>query len=173
MEESKMLEDFKVKVGGFADTLPLFKQLYPKRKTYRQGSLADDILPDRSYNAHNAGDDVRMLYDLLSVAGVEEEQLQEHSFLVANVEDRRKFANQKKTLLETYNPVIREKTMSKQMCDKAAGTGLSFTHIKCAYNRSGQDGVSSILSERTQNNKPRVTNQKKIIQRICEFLARQ
>jgi hypothetical protein len=36
------------------------------------------------YNAHNAGDDVRMLYDLLSVAGVTEEQLQEHSFLVTN-----------------------------------------------------------------------------------------
>ena len=159
MEGSNMMEDFKVKVGGFPDTLPLFKQLFPKRQTYKQSSLADDILPDRRYNAHNAGDDVRMLYDLLSVAGVTEEQLQEHSFLVTNVEDRKKFSSQKKTLLDTYNRVIREKIMSHQMCDKAAGTGLSFTHIKCAYNRSGQDGVSSILSERTQNNKPRVTNQ--------------
>jgi hypothetical protein len=58
------------------------------------------------------------------------------------------------------------------MCDKAAGTGLSFTHIKCAYNRSGQDGVSSILSERTQN-KPRVTNQKKTIKHVCHFLPKQ
>jgi hypothetical protein len=41
-----------------------------------------DILPDCRYNVHNAGDDVRMLYDLLSVAGVTEEQLQEHSFLM-------------------------------------------------------------------------------------------
>jgi hypothetical protein len=39
--------------------------------------------------------------------------------------------------------------------------------------RSGQDGVSSILSERMQNNKPRVTNQKKIIKHVCDFLARQ
>ena len=59
------------------------------------------------------------------------------------------------------------------MCDKAAGTGLSFTHIKCAYYRSGQDGVSSILSERTQNNKSRVTNKKKIIKHVNDFLARQ
>jgi hypothetical protein len=88
-----------------------------------------------------------------------EEQLQEHSFIVTNFEDRKKLSSQKKSLLDTYNRVIRERIMSHQMCDKAAGTGLSFTHIKCAYNRSGQDGVSSILSERTQNNKPRVTNQ--------------
>jgi hypothetical protein len=103
-----------------------------------------------------------------------EEQLQEHSFLVTNVEDRKKFSSQKKTLLlDTYNRVIREKIMSHQMCDKAAGTGHSFTHIKCAYNRSGQDSVSSILSERTQNNKPHVPNQKKIIKHVCDFLARQ
>jgi predicted HAD superfamily phosphohydrolase len=61
--------------------------------------LADDILPDHRYNEHNAGDDVRMLYDLLSVAGVTEEQLQEHSFLVTNVEDRKKFSSQQKTLI--------------------------------------------------------------------------
>jgi hypothetical protein len=36
--------------------------------------------------------------------------------------------------------------------------------------RSGQDGVSSILRERMQNNKPRVTNQKKIITHVCDFL---
>ena len=55
-----------------------------------------------------------MLCDLLSVAGVTEEQLQEHSFLVTNVEDRKKFASQKKTLLDTYNRVIREQIMSYQ-----------------------------------------------------------
>ena len=95
-----MMEDFKVKVSGFSDTLPLFKQLYLKRQKYKQGSLVDDILPDCRYNVHNAGDDVRMLYDLLSVAGVTEEQLQEHSFLVTNVEDRKKFSSQKKILLD-------------------------------------------------------------------------
>ena len=102
-----------------------------------------------------------------------EEQLQKHSFLMTNFEDRKKLSSQKKTLLDTYNRVIREKIMSHQMCDKAADTGLSFTHIKCTHNRSGQDGPSSILSERTQNNKPRVTNQKKIIKHICHFLPRQ
>jgi len=92
---------------------------------------------------------------------------------VTNFEDRKKLSSQKKTLLDTYNRVIREKIMSHQMCDKAAGTGLSFTHIKCIYSRPGQDGASSILSERTQNNQPRVTNQKKIIKHVCDFLARQ
>jgi hypothetical protein len=55
----------------------------------------------------------------LSVAGVTEEQLQEHSFL----EDHKKLSSQNKTLLDTYNRVIREKIMSHQMRDKAAGTG--------------------------------------------------
>jgi hypothetical protein len=106
-------------------------------------------------------------------SGEAEEQLQEHSFFATNFEDRKKLSSQRKTLLDTYNRVIREKIMSHQMCDKAAGTGLSFTHIKCTYNRSGQDGASIILSERRQNNKPRVTNQKKIIKHVCDFLARQ
>ena len=92
---------------------------------------------------------------------------------MTNVEDRKKLSSQKKTLLDTYNRVIRKKIMSHQMCNKAAGTDHSFTHIKCAYNRSGQDSVSSIISERTQNNKPHVTNQKKIIKHVCDFLARQ
>jgi hypothetical protein len=49
MEGSNMMEDFKVKVSGFSDTLPLFKQLYPKRQTYKQSSLADDILASVLY----------------------------------------------------------------------------------------------------------------------------
>ena len=92
---------------------------------------------------------------------------------MTNVEDHKKLSSQKKTLLDTYNRVIRERIMSHQMCDKAAGTGLSFTHIKCAYNRTGEDGVSSILNERMQNYKPHVTSQKKIIKHVCDFLARQ
>jgi hypothetical protein len=33
IEGSNMMEDFKVEVSGFSDTLQLFKQLYPKRQT--------------------------------------------------------------------------------------------------------------------------------------------
>lgn len=61
--------------------------------------------------------------------------------------------------------------MSKALCDRAAGSGLSFDHIKSSFSGAGQDGVRSIFAERTSYGKPRISNQKKIINRVSQYLS--
>ena len=90
-----------------------------------------------------------MLCDLVSVAGVTEEQLQEHSFLVTNVEDRKKFASQKKTLLDTYNRVIREQIMSYQKRLSLVPSTIISTvkHSKTALSRRILQGPTAFQSK--------------------------
>jgi hypothetical protein len=54
------MTNFKRKVIGFIDTLPLFKVNLPGRKSYKQTSLVADILGE-TYEAHEAMDDTRLL----------------------------------------------------------------------------------------------------------------
>ncbi|CAG2214298.1 unnamed protein product [Mytilus edulis] len=118
-------------------------------KSYSQSSLAKDILKT-TYNAHNALDDVKILKQLIEV-DITKEQLIENSFEVNEIERQLQMFNAKKHLLVSYNGVIREKVMSKALCDRAAGSGLSFEHIKSSFRRAGQDGVRSIFAEKTSN----------------------
>jgi hypothetical protein len=57
------------------------------------------------------------------------------------------------------------------MCEKAATSGLTFNHLKCAFARNGYDGLHSIMSEKVDK-KPRVTKQKKIIERISNYFSK-
>ena len=73
----------------------------------------------------------------------------------------------------TFNRMVRlrDKIMTKTMCEKAATSGLSYNHLKCAFARNGYDGLYSIMSEEVDE-KPRVAKQKKIIERISNYFAR-
>ncbi len=51
-----------------------------------------------------------------------------------------------------------EKIMTKTMCEKAAASGLTFNHLKCAFAINGYDGLYSIMIEGVDK-KPRVTKQ--------------
>ena len=45
---------------------------------------------------------------------------------------------------------LRDKIMTKTMCEKAATSGLSYNHLKCAFARNGYDELPSrkkLLSE--------------------------
>ena len=56
------------KIIGFVDTLPLFKDLLPGKKSYSQSSLVHDA--GFSYKAHNALDDSVALERLLQFHNV-------------------------------------------------------------------------------------------------------
>ncbi|CAC5358203.1 unnamed protein product [Mytilus coruscus] len=128
---SSILQNLQDHILGFSDTFPLFRVKYLKRKSYSQSSLANDIL-QTTYNAHNALDDVKMLKELIEVENAKE-QLIENSFVVHDIERQLKMFHAKKHLMVSYNGVIREKIMSKARCDRAAGSGLSFEHIKSSF----------------------------------------
>ena len=77
----------------------------------------------------------------------------------------------KKVNIITFNRMVRDKIMKKTMCEKAAASCLTFNHLKCAFARNGYDGLYSIMSEEVDK-KPRVTKQKKIIERISNYFSR-
>jgi hypothetical protein len=77
----------------------------------------------------------------------------------------------KKVNVITFNRMVRDKIMMKTMCKKAAASGLTFNHLKCAFARNGYDGLYSIMSEEVDK-KPRVTKQKRIIERISNYFSR-
>jgi len=64
-----LLEEFTKVCDGFVDTLQVFKEKIPKRKSYSQTSLAaDHDIPNM--NAHNAAGDVAVLEALVQKVGV-------------------------------------------------------------------------------------------------------
>ena len=65
----------------------------------------------------------------------------------------------------TLNPFIRANAIKKGM----ARSGIEIKHLEAAYFRSGDDGVSTILSEKFDS-KVRVTNSKRIITVIVTWL---
>ncbi|CAC5400225.1 unnamed protein product [Mytilus coruscus] len=104
-----ILENLKDHILGFSDTLPLFRVKFPKRKSYSQSSLANNILKT-TYNAHNALNDVKILKQLIEV-DITKEQLIENSFEVNEIERQLKMFNAKKHLMVSYNGVIKAKIM--------------------------------------------------------------
>ena len=52
-------------VTGIVDSLPTFKTVSPNQSSYKQEDLARSILSNE-YDAHNAIDDVNILFELLS-----------------------------------------------------------------------------------------------------------
>ena len=48
----------------------------------------------------------------------------------------------------TLNPLIRANAIKKGMASKMARSGIEIKHLEAAYFRSGDDGVSTILSEK-------------------------
>ena len=52
---------FRSKATGFSDSLPIFRQKFPQMKTYSQSEILQE-----QYDAHNAKEDVSLLYKLIS-----------------------------------------------------------------------------------------------------------
>ena len=69
-------------VTGFMDSLILFKEMYPRRKCYKQTFLVIEF-SGHSYNAHNAIDDVTSLQNLIDArdASLEKMKLMIHQHL--------------------------------------------------------------------------------------------
>ncbi|XP_026168314.1 protein PML-like isoform X2 [Mastacembelus armatus] len=63
LRQCLLWQEFQQVVSGFLDTLPLSKNLFDNLSSYSQETLVQDFL-GRTYNAHNATEDARMLQEL-------------------------------------------------------------------------------------------------------------
>ena len=154
-------------VMGFSDTFLVFRELYPDRQSCSQESLVTDLLGS-TYSAHNALADVHMLQKLTSEL-VSDSCLLKHSFSLSWLHEYYEFLDKKRANLRSLQPAIQSKAISKGMAEKVASSGLTLAHLQLAFQRSGTDGLSNVLTERFHG-KPRVTSNKRIVANICSFI---
>ena len=165
-----LINKLKEKVTGFSDTLPLFQQKILNLRSYSQTSLATEILR-QTYDAHNTKEDVTLLQQLITSVNPTTDDILRFSFSVKYVQEYLEHFEMKKVNVITFNGMVRDKIMTKTMCEKAATNGITFNHLKCVFARNGYDGLYSIMSEEVDK-KPRVIKQKKIIERISNYFSR-
>ncbi|CAC5387962.1 unnamed protein product [Mytilus coruscus] len=75
--------------------------------------------------------------------------------------------------LQTFTDTIFSKAISRTLALKAAKSNLRLEHFNIAVKRNGLDGLKSVLSEQTNQGIVRVTNNKKAIIKIFDFLTRE
>ncbi|CAC5399160.1 unnamed protein product [Mytilus coruscus] len=167
-----LVNEFQCKVFGFSDTLHIFKQKFPGRKSYKQENLVKDFL-NRSYNAHNAVDDVQLLNQLMKNSKVSLQDIIKHSFTVKYVHNYLKEFRHKKARLNTFKPVYMsdEPVMSKSLCERAAESGLKLGHLNLAISCDDFDGLHRLFSEIDEDGNVRVTKMKRIIKNVYNFLT--
>ena len=161
-------------VSGIADTLPYFKGAFPDLANYKQETLVKSILKYESnkYQAHNALDDViylKKLYDYSSNGNSDAyKNIVKYSKSTFFYTKFYKYQSAGECLLSSYKALITEKILSHAMCKKAAYSGLSFSHLKLAYDRKGHEGLIILLSEKCDG-KVRVTNRRNIIKNLFRY----
>jgi hypothetical protein len=103
---------------------------------YKQQNLVLKVL-GKEYNAHNACADVENLHELL----------QHLDFTVKDV-----FPLNVSSLTDSFSPLLKN-GVTKQTARRLAQCGLSFHHLKLAFNRDAGNGVRSVLSEHGFNSR--------------------
>ena len=71
-------------------------------------------------------------------------------------------------LVNTLQPLVREKYISASMAIKCASSGLGLHQLQVVYQRSKEERVKQVLMERFDN-KPRVSSNKEMLAQICQY----
>ncbi|CAG2243156.1 AOF1 [Mytilus edulis] len=126
-----------------------------------QTNLVDTLL-DETYAAHNALDDTRLLFRLItctSQGNVISDNITDFIFSPNYPHN----CHMQQDNLKTFSEAINCKALSKATALKAARSNLRLCHLKLSIERNGLDGLRALLSELTNQGKVRVTSCKKII----------
>lgn len=171
--EANLLSELETVVIGFIDTLPMFKQLLPGRKSYKQEELVDCL--NKNYDAHNGLEDVKSLKDLLLHLKPHDSVLSSHSFGVDFVRQSLQHHARITANFPSLKVLVSKKVLSKSMAQKIAGSGLNLQQISLIYARGGYDGLRSVFSAKRngQNSQRRVTASKKVLRTLSDYLAKQ
>lgn len=156
---------------GFCDTLPMVKKAFPESKSFKQESLANDVL-GKSYNAHNAVDDCEMLKEIVSKATEAGELLLNYSCTPSYISDCITYCAAKNSNRPSFNKLVQEKVMSNGVAQRLSGSGLQFSHIMLAHERSGLEGIQNLLNEKDKYNKARFLRSKSLSVKLHEHIVK-
>ena len=159
VKNQKMDSNFHM-IIGYVDTLPIFKSLFPKHKSYSQTSLYTTLVGGK-YIAHNAFNDVQALCSLLALPSITFDILSDFSMTSSWILKYCDFLYNKKISIASFHALLQNKVLSKGMIEKAAISGLRFEHLHIVFTRAGETGLRSLLSE-VFNGKVRVTKSSNI-----------
>lgn len=165
-----MVTDFNM-IAGFSDALTAFKKKFPDRKgpqMFTLETLAKDFLePQDSQHFHDAAYDVTILQNLVSILNCED-------YLFNSMTS---FADYYKSVLETnkisYNLqflIDLQNIVSQQILKRLALHGVTYDSLLKLYESGGERGIQGLFTEKVENNKPKITTNKKIIEKMIEFL---
>lgn len=134
LEEFGLLAAFLQLISGCIDTLKLARKVFSKSEipNYKQSTLVKAFL-GKDYDAHNALEDVKSLYQLF------EEKLHSHC---RNVDI---FPFHLAKLEASYASLVLEKKISKAVARRLANSGLGLNHLHLSFKRDRNAGVKSIL----------------------------
>ncbi len=177
LADCDMSTDFSELVVGFADTLPIYRKLYPKLNAKSGGSghsqeaLVKHII-GKKYDAHNAVADVQALQDLINHTKLTDKQLlAESTSTKYYMQQNGELQDIENANLPSLQSLVKSKVLSLQMAKKMARSGLAYAHLKLAFTREtdGFEGIRALLSEVTSSGKVRVTNKVNIIRRVVDY----
>ena len=69
--------------------------------------------------------------------------------------------------LRTLTNLVTWRVITKTMATKNSGSGLTFSHLKCLYSRSGQEGMDVVFKTKVNRN-VRVKSSKNVIEAISK-----
>ena len=123
----QMWENFLSIVIGFVNTLHVFKKEFPRRGSYKQDVLINDLLHE-SYSAPSALDDVKALQKLTELV---KPVLSKYMFGANLILNSVNAASHRITL----KPLEDSKAITKTMASKIAKSGLNYDHLKMSCER--------------------------------------
>ena len=168
IEMSQLTERFS-NIAGFVDTLPLLRSIYPNEKTHKQEHMYS-LIVGGAYDAHNAMGDVDAIVRILHKLSVPSASLSSHSFTAKYVAEKHTYLQLKNAHLASLELLTDKNILTKSMAQKVAGSGLNIFHLKLARSRDEISGISQLFKEKFDG-KARVTNSKKIIAKVNDFLS--
>lgn len=168
LQRADMMETAKRKISGFVDTLPLLKELLPAQPTYSLGALYKAISGQIMANAHDAKGDVHALCQIMTGRvgriDIKHESLLKHSTTLGSAIHRVQNITAKLKRERVLKAELCTKgVVTKYMAEKIAGSGLEYQHLRLAFMRNKDRGLSALLGEKAADGKVRVTRSKKIV----------
>lgn len=167
----RLTDSYRKIVHGYADSLPIFRQLLPERRKNKEKfsltSLTESYFPNFDKTSlHNAVKDNRVLKKLLDILGVSDNVIRSnakrHNTLVEEKKQKNIY-NINEYLYSSF-----KNNLSSTVINKMARSGVTSQVLQNVFDKSGIDGLHTLLSE-SIDGKARVRTNAKIIKKILSL----
>lgn len=154
-------------IRWFIDTLLLFREAVPNRRSYKQMDLMKDLCTAH-YDAHDALADSQALQRLVLHLEISREMMMKHSFSVDFVIENDNYGMLLSKNASSLKHLVDKNSLSKFTANKIAASGLYYDHLCIAHQRDPLNGIKCVLSEKSIG-KARVTSDCKIIMSLHHY----